>query len=221
MITPRLESILKNISADVIADIGTDHAYIPIAALEDNIIKRAIASDINEGPLKIAEKNVAEHGLSDKVELRPGGGISVLKPGEVDEIIIAGMGGMLIADIIKADMETAKASAMILQPMNAQYELRKFLIENGFSIIKEDISLEGFKVYNLMVVKSGVQEAFRKDIHYHLPPYLKENENYKALYDKKHREFSKVITGLIKSKDVDTDKLNQYKFWLSELEGEK
>ena len=127
------------------------------------------------------------------------------------------MGGQLISEILSADIEKARKCNLVLQPMNAQYELRKYLISNGFSITDEDIAIEGFKVYNIMNVINKPQKEFDNDIEYHLPKYLVNHKYYKNLYDKKHREFVKVITGLENSKDVDEDKLNRYKYWLKEL----
>ena len=136
---------------------------------------------------------------------------------ETISVIIAGMGGQLISEILSADTEKARECNLVLQPMNAQYELRKYLISNGFSITDEDIAIEGFKVYNIMNVINKPQKEFDNDIEYHLPKYLVNHKYYKNLYDKKHREFVKVITGLENSKDVDENKLNKYKYWLKEL----
>ncbi len=217
MITERLRCILNYVSSEVIADIGTDHAYIPIELVKKNRVKRAIAADINEGPLKIAQKNIKSEGLSDRIETRLGSGISVLEKSEAGQIIIAGMGGELIEFIIKSDIEIAKGSELLLQPMNNQYELRKFLMYNGFKIIDEDIAVEGFKVYNIMRVICGEAEKFERDIDYHIPPYLKSNKLYPLLYAKKEREFKKVIGGLERSAKPDAEKLEKYKEWYKEL----
>lgn len=218
MITPRLKCIIDHTNGARIADIGTDHAYIPIYLVENGISEKAIAGDVCEGPVKIAKANIEKNNLSDKIEVRLGSGLSVIEKDEVDTIIIAGMGGQLISEIIDADIEKARECSLVLQPMNAQYELRKYLIKNGFSITDENIALEGFKVYNVMNVQNGRQAEFENDIEYHLPKYLKSNKYYKELYEKKHREFFKVVSGLENSKDVDTEKLEMYKFWLKELE---
>lgn len=218
MISERLQCILKYAQGNIVADVGTDHAYIPIELVREGKAQRAIASDINKGPLDIAQSNICEAGFEDKIETRLGGGLSVLKEGEADLIIIAGMGGELIQSIIEADKAVAMASRLIIQPMNEQYELRKYLMSSGFVIEEEDIAVEGFKVYNIMLVKKGEAVAFEKDIYYHLPPYLKDNKNYGMLYAKKEREFVRVIDGLEKSKDTDREKLNKYKEWFSELE---
>ena len=177
-----------------------------------------IASDINKGPLLIAGDNIKNHNLTEKIETRLGGGLSVLKESEADTIIIAGMGGILISEILDADIENAKKSKLILQPMNAQYELRKYLLTHGFKITDEDLAVEGFKVYNLIEAESGKQQPFENDFEYQIPKYLTKNQYFKNLYNKKHREFTKVIKGLENSNDIDEDKLNQYKYWLKELE---
>lgn len=217
MITPRLETIIMHVNGKIIADIGTDHAYIPIYLIENSMADFVIASDVKEGPVSIARDNIKNHSLSDKIEVRLGSGLSVLKQGEADTIIIAGMGGILISEIIDMDIEIAKASKLILQPMNAQYELRKYLLSHGFKITDEDISIEGHKVYNIMTVESGHQEKFENDFEYQIPKYLKKHKYFKNLYDKKHREFTKVIKGLENSKEVDEEKLKLYKYWLKEL----
>ena len=182
MLTPRLNCIINYVNSAVAADIGTDHAYIPIELIRSGRAKRVIASDIKKGPLKIAEGNIIKYGLSDKIETRLGSGISVLSRGEADTIIIAGMGGELICEILKADLAKARESKLIIQPMNAQYELRRFLIENGFTIEKEDIENEKHRVYNIMVVKNGSQKPFGKDIDYHIPAYLYNHPKFNLLY---------------------------------------
>lgn len=218
MITPRLQCIIDHITGKIVADIGTDHAYIPIKLIENNIAEKVIASDIKKGPVEIAKQNIKKFGFENKIEVRLGSGLSVLKKNEADTIIIAGMGGEMIEKILREDKETAKsASLLILQPMNSQYELRKFLINNGYKITGEDIAVEGFKVYNILIAEKGYQNKFQNDIEYHIPKYLYNHKYFKNLYDKKKREFIKVISGLENSKDPDEEKLNLYKFWLKEL----
>ena len=117
-----------------IADIGTDHGYIPVYLLNQNKIQYAILGDVNKGPLENARKEVTRNKLQDKVDLRLGSGIEVLKENEVDEIIIAGMGGMLINNLLKANEKVAHTTEkLILQPMQAPEELRMFLYQNGYT----------------------------------------------------------------------------------------
>ena len=96
MITPRLDMILRNVKSSSVADIGTDHAFIPIALAKRGV--RVIAADVNRGPLLAAKRNIERHGLN--ITLLEGFGLDVLSPGDTEEIIIAGMGGDLIKTII-------------------------------------------------------------------------------------------------------------------------
>ncbi len=218
MLTPRLQCIFDKVKGEKAADIGTDHAYIPIELIKNGVCKSVLASDIKEGPLKIAKQNIKNHGFD--ITTRLGGGLSVLSPGEVDDIIIAGMGGKMILEILKENLATASLSRLILQPMNSQYELRKWLVQNGFSIIDEDLAVEGFKVYNIIVADKS-QEAiiYKEDIDYHVPEFLKEHKFYEKLLDKKIREFSKIIKGCEKSKTE--HEVTVYKDYLSVLEKRK
>lgn len=218
MLTPRLKCIVDSVEGDIVADIGTDHAYVSVELIRSGRAKKVIASDVRKGPLNIAKDNIKKYELCDKIETRLGSGLSVLNKNEADIIIIAGMGGELICDIIKNDIDTARMAKLILQPMNAQYELRKFLINNGFTIDSEKIETEGNRVYNFLIVINGKQIPFSDDIEYHLPKYLYNNSKFSELLNKKKREFNKIINGLSKSKNCDNMKLDYYKNSLIKLE---
>ena len=218
MITPRLQEIINLIKSDSIADIGTDHAYIPIDLARKGRIKKAIATDLNKGPIEIAASNVKRYQLDGIIELRIGSGLEPVKVGETKEIIIAGMGGRLICDIIENSIEKASASDLILQPMNAQCELRKKLFELGFSVEKEALGAEGFKVYNVMRVIKKSSVAPDKEIYYHLPRELFSHKFFKMLLEKKEREFNKIINGQKNSANPDINILNYYTGLKSELD---
>ncbi len=218
MLTARLNCIVSYVNSQISADIGTDHAYVATELIKLGRAKKVIASDVRKGPLNMAVENIKKHGMEDKIQTRLGSGLSVIKPYEADTAIIAGMGGELICDIINNDIETARSMKLILQPMNAQYELRKYLIENDFTIEGEDIECEGHRVYNILIVKNGRQKPFLNDIEYHIPYYLKKNKYFHALYDKKMREFKKIIKGLEDSNICDNKKLCYYKKSIEELE---
>lgn len=218
MITPRLEMILRHISGKSCADIGTDHAYVPIKLSEAGI--KVIATDIMPGPLKIAAENVKKQGAC--VELRLGGGLEPIKKGEVDSVIIAGMGGEMIEKILSEGADKTEGVTFILQPMNSQYELRTFLLNNGFHIIKEDLAQEGFKVYNLIVAtkdgeKIGQALQYNSDIEKHLPKILRNHPCFEALLNKKKREFTKILSGLGKSKDAKPEDIGKYEELLLEI----
>ncbi|MBO5060054.1 MAG: SAM-dependent methyltransferase [Clostridia bacterium] len=214
MITPRLEMILRHVKGKSCADIGTDHCYVPIKLAEAGV--KVIATDIKPGPLKMAEKHTKKYGQN--IELRLGGGLSPIEKEEVETIIIAGMGGEMIEKIIAADIEKARGSRLILQPMNSQYELRKFLAENGFNITCEDIAVEGFKVYNLMVASSGRANVYEKEIDLHLPKAVRNHPLFVQLLEKKKREFTGIYNGLNASSERNDSEIERMERLLSELE---
>ena len=218
MYSNRLNMILQYVNGKVVADIGTDHAFVPIKLIDENICEKVIATDVNKGPLKSAESNIIKHCLSDKIELRLGSGLLPLSPDECDTIIIAGMGGELICKILSEGETVARSSeCLILQPMNAQNILRKFLNENGYKIVCEDITVEGFKVYNLLVVKDGGVFCESDEFSYHLPEDLYKHNYFDKLLLKKKREFTKILNGLTTAQNADYDKIEKYRLFLDKI----
>lgn len=157
-LNPRLLKIARLLpKSHIVADIGTDHAYIPVWAILNGVSEAAVASDINKGPLDRAAQNVSAFGLSGKISLRLGAGLSTLSVGEADTIVIAGMGGILISNILSDAKDTiSSAKTLILQPMTAAKELREYLLQNGFCIKEEHLVAEEEKIYNIFIVSVGV-----------------------------------------------------------------
>ena len=153
-----------------------------------------------------------------EVELRLGAGLDPIEAGETEDIIIAGMGGEMIIKILSANQKKARASLLILQPMNSQYELRKFLYKNDYEIICEDLTTEGFKVYNLMVAKSGKARMPENDIDLHLPKSLYKHKDFSLLLAKKKREFTRIYQGLMASANHNEDELDYAKKTLDAIE---
>ncbi len=218
MQTIRLNMIIGKINTKTVADVGTDHAYLPTELIKEGRAERVIATDMNKGPLSSARENVEAEGLLEKIELRLGDGLSPLKIGECDNIVIAGMGGELISTILKEGEAVAKsADRLFLQPMNSQELLREFLIENGYEIVDEDIEVEGFKVYNLIVVKCGKSERVEDEFLLHLPKYLYSHPKFPKLLAKKKREFEKILSGLKKAKEQDSEKIEKYSRFIKRI----
>lgn len=136
-----------------LADIGTDHAYLPIYLTQKEKITHAIASDIRKGPLSRAERNIRAAGLSDRIETVLTDGLSGLERYPVTDIVIAGMGGLMIASILDAAdfIKTAKPR-LILQPMQHIPELRRYL-SAGWLVEKEAITEESGKLYQILCVR--------------------------------------------------------------------
>ncbi len=156
-LNPRLQKIAELIpQAESLADIGTDHAYIPIYARLSGKVKRAIASDIKLGPVARAAENAKKFGLDSDIIVRIGPGLETVKPGEAEVIVIAGMGGILIADILENSKEVvAAAKLLILQPMTAASELRDYLAQNSFTAKEEYLAAEEDKLYNIITAVPG------------------------------------------------------------------
>ena len=202
-LTDRLLTIAKCVTPNSkVADIGTDHGYIPVYLLKNKITEYVIAADINKGPLENAKKEVDTNKLSEFIELRLGGGMTVLKEDEVDEVIIAGMGGVLISEIIDASIEIAKKlKKLILQPMQASDELRKYLYNNNFAIIEEKLVKEDFRIYEILIVEYNPKEkVVVEEIFYEVGKKLVENNDIllKEFLKKKINEYEKILSKIEK-----------------------
>lgn len=140
------------------ADIGTDHAYLPLFLLRAGRISRAVCADINKGPLESARRNAAELGYTDSVTFVLTDGAMGLSDMGITDYAICGMGGELIADIIERSPHLkAKGIRLILQPMSKQGALRRYLAKSGFCVIGEDYSYDGGKYYLCLAAEySGV-----------------------------------------------------------------
>lgn len=198
-LSPRLLAIADCVKeASVLADIGTDHAYIPIYLACENRISHAIAMDIKRGPLLRAQKNIEKFGLIDRIETRLSDGMQALKYGEADTIVIAGMGGTLIADILTAAPDYKNAEVrFVLQPMTAIYELRKYLASSGYRITDERLARENEKIYTIIEAGCGTEKEYG-EVFYHIGAKLMQNRDELAplLIQQKVNEFSKIYDGL-------------------------
>ncbi|WP_075718452.1 tRNA (adenine(22)-N(1))-methyltransferase [Roseburia sp. 499] len=135
----------------ILADVGTDHGYIPVFLAGQKRIQRAIAMDVNQGPLERAKEHIRQYELEDRIETRLSDGLNALKPKEAEGIVIAGMGGNLMKRILMQGEEVAKtAKELILQPQSEIMEFRRFLWESGYVITAEDMVLEDGKYYPMM-----------------------------------------------------------------------
>lgn len=145
----RLMAIANLVRKDkIFADIGTDHAYLPVYLVEKGIINKAIAADLRIGPLENAKLAVESYNYSDKIELRLSDGLDNIKENEVEEIAIAGMGGLLISSFIERTTWLKNSDIhLILQPMTHVEELRKALFDNGFIIDNEVVAEDDDKLY--------------------------------------------------------------------------
>lgn len=136
-----------------VADIGTDHGYIPIHLIEQGLSPKVIAMDINKGPLERARIHIAGYGMSDRIETRLSDGLAAVKPKEVEEMIVAGMGGGLVIHILEEGKQVVSTlKGCILQPQSEIQKVREYLVEHGFRFEAEDMVEEDGKYYPMMRV---------------------------------------------------------------------
>lgn len=156
-LSKRLQAVADLVSPGMrLADIGTDHAYIPIYLMENEKIPQAIAMDINKGPLERAEEHIKAHGLEHQIQTRLSDGMAKLQAGEADCSVIAGMGGALMIKILEEGRETAfQLQELVLQPQSELKKFRIYLLENGYRVLAEDMVYEDGKYYPMMKVKPG------------------------------------------------------------------
>ena len=147
-----------------VADIGTDHGYIPICLIREGTASRAIALDINEGPLMRAREHIEAFGLSGCIETRLSDGLSAVRPGEVDTMIAAGMGGGLVIHILEEGSKVVEQlTYCILQPQSEIAKVRRYLGEHRLVIVREDMVEEDGKFYPMMLAVHGEPETYTQE----------------------------------------------------------
>ena len=167
-LSQRLSSVASMVTAgNCLADVGTDHGYVPIYLYERNINPRAIAMDVNKGPLERAALHIAESGMKEAIETRLSDGLTALKPGEADSVVIAGMGGPLIIRILSAHPEvTESLKELILQPQSEISEVRIWLYEQGYEIVEEHMVFEDGKYYPMFKAVKNPEAEKLTDLEY-------------------------------------------------------
>lgn len=146
----------------VVADIGTDHAYLPSYLVLKGVCPRALACDLRRGPLENAKETVLRYHIENKVELRLSDGLDELSAGDADDIIMAGMGGTLITQLLeRTDWIKNVNIRLILQPMSHAEDVRAFLCKNGFSMLEERTCRDDGRMYSVICAEySGEDVSF-------------------------------------------------------------
>lgn len=165
-ISKRLERVAALVTRDIVADIGTDHGYVPIYLYRKGRLKKAFACDVRQGPLEKCRQNIALFGAEGVIEPRLGSGLTPLAPGEAKTAIMAGMGGMLIVHILQECPEVAESlEELVLSPQRDFAAVRRYLHQIGFAIREEHMLNEEGKPYLLMRCERGA-EQYSREIEY-------------------------------------------------------
>lgn len=192
-----ISNLINNVKS--IVDVGTDHGYIPIYLVGNSILDYAVASDINKGPVEKAKNNVKDFNLGNKISCRLGGGLTTVKPREVDAAIIAGMGGNLIRDIIEESKGVFKTlDYAVLQPVQNPEVLREYIYKSGYTILDEIIVKDEEKYYEIIKVKYDNNKREVEPIYYEISEILlnKKEPLFKEYIEFKLNKYTRVYENL-------------------------
>lgn len=224
----KLDSRLSTVASlvrkgSIVADIGTDHGYLICWLIQNGVCSEGIAADLRKGPLENAEKTVTDCGLNDKVELYLSDGLKQLPENCAEDIVIAGMGGILITEIISAAKWLfSKTVRIIAQPMTHAEVLREFFVKNGFRIIEEKTATDGKHFYCTLCAEFCDKTIETSESYFYLGELLKNNDRITKEYiDKMIYTLEKKYTALKNanlSESVELEKLiNEIKMKVSEV----
>lgn len=215
MLTPRLRTIADMVDhGSKIADIGTDHGFIPIYLLTLGKISYAVASDIHIGPLDKARENTLKYGVGEKMRLCRADGMEGLRQNEVDTAVIAGMGGELMGRILNRVPQGVET--LILQPMTDVDGVRKKVHQIGFTLVREKIVREEDKFYIILKARRGACPYWTEQ-EYIISPLLWEDEELGAYLELKLSQVNRALDQLRHSKRMEIVKqFEQMKSWYEE-----
>lgn len=203
MNSEQLSERLKRVGSYVenqarLADIGSDHAYLPCYLAKQRHIEFAIAGEVVKGPFQSAERQVRSEGLTDRVEVRMGDGLDVIRAEDhISTITIAGMGGPLIAKILeRGKVKADQAKRLILQPNVHAWSIREWAEDNGWKIIDEDILEENQKIYEILVLEKGQMNLTNAERL--LGPILmkKRSDSFKKKWLREKQEWERILKNL-------------------------
>lgn len=187
MLDDRLKKVASFIEGDTFLDIGSDHAYLPIYAVKNRIVQKAICGEVVKGPYESTVENIRIHGLADRIEARFGSGLEVVSgDDDIDSITICGMGGPLIADILRSGFKNVNGKPrLVLQPNTYSYPVRRVLQEMGYTITDETVLRHGRHYYEIIVADQGEASYDEKALMFG-PVNLRRRED--AFIQKQERE---------------------------------
>lgn len=219
-LSARLACVASLVSAGArVADIGSDHAYLPAALVLDGKIDFAIAGEVVKGPYENAVHEIKDHQLEGQVIPRLADGLAAIEPADkVDTITIAGMGGSLIASILEKDKNKLTGiKRLVLQPNVGESQLREWLMNNHYQIMNEKIIEEDNHIYEIIVAEPSVVPFRYSKYELDFGPFLLENKG--PVFRKKWQEYlqreAHVIDQMQKAQQPPVKKINEINQFLS------
>ena len=223
-LSKRLETIAKMVTREnVVADIGTDHGLVPIYLVKNKIAPRALAFDLRKAPLQRAREHIEKYNLVGQIETRLSNGLEKLKEGEAGTVIISGMGGNLITEILEKRKDLrASVKEFILSPQSDWYDFRKYLYENDFFIEDEEMLIDEGKYY--VIIKAFYKETktfvSEKDLYFGKMLLAKKSKVLKQYLEKELNKYNEIYEKLsIKENTFEIEKRkNEVKSYISIVE---
>jgi len=202
-LSKRLRLLAEMVTAgNRLADVGTDHGYVPISLIEQGKIPSAIAMDINKGPLLRAQEHIRQYQFENYIETRLSDGLHALKEEEADTVLIAGMGGDLMCRILEEGLEVlGTVQELVLQPQSEIYKVRMWLTEHGWKIESEDIVFDEEKYYPMFRAVHGEEDMKYSlaDYRFGKLPIQKSMETLKEFLGKQRQVQMQILSSLPES----------------------
>lgn len=207
-----------------VADIGSDHAYLPVELIEEKVANYAIAGEVAKGPMSRSKEDVEKFGLSDKIDVRLGDGLAVIKADDlIDTVVIAGMGGILIQNILTnaTEEQLSHVKTLVLQPNIGEPLVRRWLVENSFKIIDEDIVEEDHHVYEIIKAEKVTEPVTLTDAEFLMGPVLiqKKTPTFVAKWEHKLNGYHKAVANMGHAKKIDQAKIDVMNQNIKYIEG--
>lgn len=210
----RLNTLAKMVDpGSRVADIGTDHAYLPIELVKNGKIDYAIASDVAEGPLENAKNDIAAAGLTEQIETRLGSGLeTVTHADQIDTVVIAGMGGKLMTDILdRAWSKDAQFKTLVLEPNIGEAGVRNWLMMHNYKIISEKLIAEAGHTYELIKASLTEEKHEMTEKEIFFGPFIVQEKN-PVFYQKWEGQlvyYQRLLVNLNKARKKDEDRINE------------
>lgn len=225
MLSKRLQHVAEEVPLhSIVADIGCDHGYLVIDLAKKGLIKKGFACDVNEGPLQSAKVNIEKYGYQSMIETRLGSGVLALEEADknqVDTLVVAGMGGALIRDIIEQGLLMPNLKTMILQPNIGADIIREFLLQSDFALVKEMIINDNDIMYPILVYSKTLNHGQKwEDFEMKVGPFIL---NHKCEINKQYvvslkKHWQHIVEQLSKSTTNQDQKKAEYELLIQRAE---